>query len=132
MSTYHFSDLLDAQFLSDLYDGDIEYAQEMFSLFLSTTDEKMNNIHKDLSAKNYTHAHNTLHKLVPTFRMVGLTDIYEQATILLEHLETKEDVEIYEFHALTEKYNDRKQAVEDELSKINRVLISTGSKGIKP
>ncbi|MFN8345309.1 MAG: ATP-binding protein [Spirosomataceae bacterium] len=84
--------------LEEMYGDDREYASEMFGLFLHEIVPEINTL-PELLSDSIT-LRKTIHKLKPTFGMVGLTDLSAQ----LQQLETVCD-QHPSLEAITEKLN---------------------------
>jgi CheY-like chemotaxis protein/HPt (histidine-containing phosphotransfer) domain-containing protein len=81
--TFSFDKRLDTAFLNDFYEGDLEHACEMFSIFLTESLKDLNRLSPALKAADWKWMASLAHKLKPTFAMVGLTQI----TQYVENLE---------------------------------------------
>jgi signal transduction histidine kinase/DNA-binding response OmpR family regulator len=81
--TFSFDKRLDTAFLNDFYEGDLEHAAEMFSIFLTESLKDLNRLSPALKAADWKWMASLAHKLKPTFAMVGLTQI----TQYVENLE---------------------------------------------
>jgi HPt (histidine-containing phosphotransfer) domain-containing protein len=75
---FAFSNQLDVGFLKEVYDGDMEYAADIFEIFLDTIDEERENLKASLEGEDCQEIRACAHKMKPTFSMVGLTDLTEQ------------------------------------------------------
>jgi len=73
---------LDAVLLDSLYGGDLEYAQEMFGVFLDLSPD-FQQWQEAMSASNWPELARLSHKLKPTFGMVGAPDVEQ----LMQELE---------------------------------------------
>ena len=82
--------LLDIQFLSELYGDDKEYAACMLETFVDSVLPEFAVIHEQIQAQRWADVHPAIHKLRPTVLMVGLTHL-EASLILLESLLFKQD-----------------------------------------
>ena len=77
VKTFDFSDQLDIGFLKEVYEGDMEYAADIFEIFLDTFDEEYGKLKTSIQSKDCLAIRAQAHKMKPTFSMVGLTDITE-------------------------------------------------------
>lgn len=77
--------LLDIQFLGELYGGDKEYAGFMLETFLDSVLPEFALVHQQILAQNWEEVYPLTHKLRPTLPMVGLTHL-EAPLILIENL----------------------------------------------
>ena len=77
VKTFDFSDQLDIGFLKEVYEGDMEYAADIFEIFLDTFDEEYGKLKTSIQSEDCLAIRAQAHKMKPTFSMVGLTDITE-------------------------------------------------------
>ena len=75
---FRFSNQLDVAFLKEVYDSDIEYAADIFEIFLDTFDEEYGKLKALIASQQCPDIRAYAHKLKPTFSMVGLTELTEQ------------------------------------------------------
>lgn len=80
-----FSDHLDSSTLEQLYGNDQEHIKIIFSLFLKSTPEILLEMKTALKDENISDLERLLHKLKPSFTMVGLTKM----TVYTQEFETK-------------------------------------------
>ncbi len=79
---FHFSNELDTNYLEFFYEGDLEYATDIFETFLKVTLKEFYQL-KSLAQKEEWKAFAKLaHKLKPNFLMVGLSHISNKLEIL--------------------------------------------------
>jgi PAS domain S-box-containing protein len=64
---------LNRAYLEEVYEGDYEYAFEMFEIFLDKMENEYKPLVTNIEAKNWKEASSLAHKLKPAFPMVGLT-----------------------------------------------------------
>ncbi len=88
-ATFVFDNALDVSALKELYGDDIEYASEMFDMFLSVIVDEMKIIENICESDNLIAVHKQAHKMKPTFKMVGLTELFS----LMEELEKSTDIQ---------------------------------------
>ena len=69
------SDALDRQQLSNIYNGDSEYAMDMFATFLSDIVPEFTVLAEKVSGQDWPMVARLAHKLKPTLGMVGLTNM---------------------------------------------------------
>ncbi|SEP79285.1 PAS domain S-box protein [Neolewinella agarilytica] len=79
---FSFSDRLDRAYLKKIYGSDTAYAFEVFSIFLDIIDGEFDSIFAALKAEDPNELQRSLHKIKPTFSMVGLTGITKKLEIL--------------------------------------------------
>ena len=75
---FSFSDQLDVAFLKEVYEDDMEYAADIFEIFLDTFDEEYGKLRELIASQKCPEIRACAHKLKPTFSMVGLTNVTEQ------------------------------------------------------
>lgn len=64
---------LNRAYLEEVYEGDNEYAFEMFEIFLDKMENEYKPMVASIEARNWKEAGTLAHKLKPAFPMVGLT-----------------------------------------------------------
>ena len=77
-SIFRFSDQLDISFLEEVYGDDMEYAFDIFQIFIETFDEEYKLLLNAIDGKDKNDIKSVVHKMKPTFSMVGLTDITDK------------------------------------------------------
>ncbi len=85
-----FSDHFDKAYLQTFYDGDIEYASEMFEMFLEEGTESLKAIREAVKAQNEEKTRSEIHKIKPAFSMIGFTKLWKN----LEEFEHRVGLEI--------------------------------------
>lgn len=70
-----FQDEIDLEYLNEAYGDDLEYAKEMFVVFLSIVDEAMEALHEAVMNHEIEKIRQQAHKIKPTFTMIGLSSI---------------------------------------------------------
>lgn len=73
-SEFQFSQNLDQNYLNIMYDGDLEYAQEIFELFLLKTHEELSALQENMVTNTHSSVYQIAHRIKPTFAMVGLSE----------------------------------------------------------
>jgi len=71
---YTFNSKLDVSYLQDTYADDLEYYLDMMDIFLETVPLEITHLKNAQTSKNFIQFAKTIHKLKPTFTMVGLPD----------------------------------------------------------
>ncbi|MGK0364142.1 MAG: PAS domain S-box-containing protein, partial [Saprospiraceae bacterium] len=74
-SIFQFSPELDRDYLEIFYDGDLDYAADMFDTFLEYTITEFPNLRNAITGGETEEIRRTAHKFKPTFAMVGLTSL---------------------------------------------------------
>lgn len=117
---FQFSELLDVAYLDSIYDGDVEYAKEMFEIFFDSSAIEFRLIEGLLEEGSFSEAKSIVHKLKPSFSMVGLT----QVGLLMDELERKlsdesqNDYSISLFKNISEMYLSQEPLLRSELEKM--------------
>lgn len=75
MERFIFDSSLDSSYLDSIFDGDVDYAKEMFEIFFESTAIEFKEIEPYFENNDYGAAKSLVHKLKPSFHMVGLTRI---------------------------------------------------------
>jgi CheY-like chemotaxis protein len=75
MERFIFDSSLDSSYLDSIFDGDVDYAKEMFEIFFESTAIEFKEIGPYFANNDYGAAKSLVHKLKPSFHMVGLTKI---------------------------------------------------------
>ena len=100
--------LLNQETLAMFYQGDEEYAFDMFVLFLRQYDEQIELLRGLLKSNDYKGAKKIVHRMKPTFSMVGAPEIQEVFKILEDKLRFNDSIGITNLwkksEALLEKY----------------------------
>jgi hypothetical protein len=82
---FRFNQQLDVDYLNNYYQKNISDAAFMFEVFLNCTIQKFYEFIASALSKDYSEAYRLAHQIIPTFKLVGLTDIAFQ----LDELENK-------------------------------------------
>lgn len=69
--TFNFHESFDTESLKMYYDGDIEYTLEMFEIFIDQLTESLPQLKRAIESGDRSNARHFVHKLKPTFTMVG-------------------------------------------------------------
>lgn len=92
---FFFQEEIDLDYLNEAYGDDLEYAKEMFVVFLSIIDEAMEALHQVVENRETEKIRQQAHKIKPTFTMIGLSSItqamsqIEKAALEGDHQKTK-------------------------------------------
>ncbi len=82
--TFHFDQRLDVEFLQSMYEGDIEHAITVFSLFVEMAPDIVKDIDESFALGSVELLRSHVHKLKPAFSFVGLTSLTKDAETLEE------------------------------------------------
>lgn len=72
---FAFNEKLDIEYLNALYEGDIQYAADMFETFLESIDEELASVKYFANNRDWMGLKANLHKIKPALSLVGLTDL---------------------------------------------------------
>jgi len=92
---FDFQEEIDLEYLNEAYGDDLEYAKEMFVVFLSIIDEAMEALYQVVENQETEKIKQQAHKIKPTFTMIGLSSItqamsqIEKAALEGDHQKTK-------------------------------------------
>lgn len=78
--SYTFSTPLDGEVLESFYGGDLEYALDMFEVCLAEMPNDLSNLRLAFADKNALDCRKILHKIKPTFTMVGNDPLSQECT----------------------------------------------------
>jgi HPt (histidine-containing phosphotransfer) domain-containing protein len=81
-TVFSFNDQLDRAYLKKIYGSDTAYAFEVFSIFLDIIDGEFDTIFAAIKAEDTRELQRSLHKIKPTFSMVGLTGLTKKLEVL--------------------------------------------------
>lgn len=112
--TFQFHPRLDAEALQGLYDSDLEYARDMFEVFLQNTHPELAVLEAAFQAGDLNAFARQVHKIKPTFAMVGLSDLEE----LLQQLETAAKTQDPDITAIAARYDTLKAYLPNALAAV--------------
>ncbi len=120
---FKFSEQLDTTFLEEVYGDDMEYAMDIFEIFIETFDEEYDLLKVAIAEGSSSDVKSIAHKMKPTFSMVGLSDItslFQQ----LEKLGLEANTVGYQehFESIDENLNRKLSLVKQELKNIQEYL----------
>ncbi len=108
---FRFSNNLDTSALNEIYGDDIEYAYDMFTLFLDQCSAEFTTLENLVDAKSSIQVKRQAHKMKPTYRMVGLSHLCQ---ILAEIEQTAEKDQSNGYTALFEQFStDFKKSIKE-------------------
>lgn len=100
--------VLNIETLNMFYDGDKQYALEMFELFMDQYEEQIEFLRASLKSKSYADAQKVVHKMKPTFSMVGAPEMQRFFQLLEDKLRYNDEIGIDNYwqksEALLQKY----------------------------
>ena len=102
---FTFSDKLDSEYLKQAYGNDAEYALDMFETYLDIIEDDLLLIKDSISTSDLEALSKQLHRIKPTFTMVGISEITKTIEVVEPILESltkpKLDQWFAEFDTLT-------------------------------
>ena len=101
--TFVFSEKLDTTYLNEAYGDDSSYALDMFQTFLEIIDDESLIIRDAIDQGNSNDIKQKLHRIKPTFSMVGLRPISDRIEILEKRMTDQEDIDLKKWYILLEK-----------------------------
>jgi len=119
---FKYSDELNAPFLVDSYGNDIEGAIDIFETFLTNTDNELAAIKLCVAMNNQTQARKIVHRIKPTFKMVGLEDCTHMCGDLEKWAETDWPLFRNSVPGLFEQYTAKRKLVDKELNRMRRFI----------
>lgn len=97
-----FSEKLDTTYLYETYGNDSSYALEMFQTFLEIIDDELLILRDALDQDDQNDIKRKLHRIKPTFSMVGLRLISERIETLEKRITNQEDIDLKKWYILIE------------------------------
>lgn len=91
---FEFNKLLDTEFLQALYMDDTLYAEEVFGNFLKQTEAEILKLDDLANTGDIYKFRAQLHKIKPTFSLVGLSNLTHESEKLLSICDTSSDFDI--------------------------------------
>lgn len=105
---YVFSSSLDSTYLKEAYADDCNYALDMFEIFTSIIDDELLEIKNTIQTKNQEDIGRALHRMKPTFTMVGLREVSDCIASLEDDVRKNKDVDYILWHSKFESLMDLK------------------------
>lgn len=123
-----FDSRLNTQYLEFFYEGDMEYAEEMFELFLDHSIAQFQTLRPLIENGKWEAVHRTAHKLKPSFPLVGLTQV-EKKMLAIEKIASTEPEKSVLINILLEVESVLNEYIPILQSELNRFRSRTGSGG---
>jgi hypothetical protein len=105
-ASFAFNPLLDVGFLHSIYEGDYTYAKEVFGNFLNEIRKEIYEMETAWQQADIKKFRSTLHKIKPTFSLVGLSFISGETEALIIKCDEAEAIT-----SLINPYNELKLSV---------------------
>jgi len=114
--SFDFSKKLDYQYLRKAYADDLDYALDMFETFMDILDEEMITIRTVIDSDNIDDIKKALHRIKPTFTMVGLGMISQDIEATERKIANHIPIEIAEW------YSNFEQTIQKYVPIINKEI----------
>lgn len=114
--TFIFHPQLDQNALVELYQNDLQYANEMFLTFNAIIENELDVLHKATNDQELGKIKKQIHKMKPTFKMVGLTSIFNTFE------EIEREVLDSDFALVKNKIDDAKKVIQQSIPIIRSVM----------
>lgn len=95
-AVFSFNAKLDLDYLEDCYEGDLDYASDMFGIFMEYTLPEVDQLEAVIASKDHEEIRKAAHKMKPAFAMVGLTHITDQMATLEQTAKEKAEMNTIE------------------------------------
>ncbi len=100
---FEFSEQLDMDYLNQAYGNDSAYAREMFQTFLDIIDDELTIIREALDEDDKEDIRKKLHRIKPTFTMVGLRHVSDRIEVIEKRLADGREVNLSDWYLEMEK-----------------------------
>lgn len=120
---FAFNPLLNADYLHEMYGGDLTIVQIMFESFLDDNIPIWEEISQKISSKSYKEVGEMAHQIKPTFSMVGLTYLHPKVQDLELYAKGNPDESVLskKYDNLAVEVNHAKLVIKDELKRLNQL-----------
>ena len=125
-SPFVFHNSLDQNRLFELYEGDLDYAADMFDNFLNNSVQQVHRISGIMEQGKWGLAKDTIHQLKPSFIMVGLTGLANQLDEIEKMLAAKgSNSEVHKkWKEALSLLEERVPVLKEDLNKMHNLLLS--------
>lgn len=126
MNNMHFlfDHRLDRDFLEKMYEGDVEHAFAIFSLFVDMAPDLIKDIDESFALGSVEPLRSKVHQLKPAFSYVGLTQLTKNSELLEETCKETSDISKLKhlYNELRNNYSHSFPIIEKELQRLkNRI-----------
>ncbi len=121
-TSFQYTNELNASFLVDSYGDDIEGAIDIFETFLANTDNELAAIKLCVAMNNQSQARKIVHRIKPTFKMVGLEECTYMCSDLEKWAETDWPLFQNSVPGLFDQYKAKRKLVDKELNRMRRFI----------
>lgn len=121
---FEFNTHLDADYINEIYGGDLSIVQIMFNSFLEESIPLWNSIHEQIIQKNYDEVGRLAHQIKPSFSMVGLTFLHPkiQAFEAYAKSDPVQDKLLIQYQQIAVDVNHSKLVIEGDLKRMEEYL----------
>lgn len=102
-TAFIYNENLDTVYLNEAYGNDPTFALEMFQMFLEIIDEELLIIRGALDINSLDGFKQKLHRIKPTFGMVGLKSISDRIETLRKQIDAQENIDLQKWYDQLEK-----------------------------
>ncbi|PLK45510.1 Hpt domain-containing protein [Emticicia sp. TH156] len=121
---FEFNAHLDADYINEIYGGDLSIVQIMFNSFLEESIPVWNEIQDQINQKNFNEVGRLAHQIKPSFSMVGLTFLHPKMQAFESY--AKANPEAGELNKLYQQIavdvNHAKLVIEEDLKRMEDYL----------
>ncbi len=122
-TNFIFSSHLESNYLEEMYGGDIDYALELFGMFLETIPQEIQLLDAAISTKNTKEIKRLCHKIHPTFSLVGLSDLAKKAKELDVHFDEHDEVhQLLKAQSIQKQFKDQLGIIILEVEKMKEYV----------
>lgn len=117
-----FNEKFDTAFIHSLYEDDLAYIAEIFSITATQLEEDIPLAKAAFSGDDLTLLKQRVHKLKPSFGFVGLTALQENCRIFEDRCKEVSDKALLtqEFNTLTARLDEALELVKQEMDRLNK------------
>jgi HPt (histidine-containing phosphotransfer) domain-containing protein len=121
---FSFDKRLDSEFLQNMYEGDVEHASEIFSLFIDMAPSLVKDIDESFAQGAVEPLRSHVHKLKPALSFVGLTALTKSAEVLEEKCKKTSDIRDIKdlYNQLINNYTQSFPIIEKELERLKNQI----------
>lgn len=121
---FEFNTHLDADYINEIYGGDLSIVQIMFNSFLEDSIPLWDSIHEQIIQKNYDEVGRLAHQIKPSFSMVGLTFLHPkiQAFEAYAKSDPVQDKLLIQYQQIAVDVNHSKLVIESDLKRMEEYL----------
>ncbi|WP_337042743.1 Hpt domain-containing protein [Emticicia sp. 17c] len=121
---FEFNAHLDADYINEIYGGDLSIVQIMFSSFLEESIPVWNEIYNKILDKNYVEVGRLAHQIKPSFSMVGLTFLHPKIQAFESFAKSAPAQEelLKQYQQIAVDINHAKLVIEEDLKRMESLV----------